>query len=51
MTTHTPDQQRASLVWQHDKNGMGTPYDKEYKGLAKGAPALTPMWLRACWSG
>lgn len=40
MTTHTLDQQRAALAWQYAKSGMGTPYAKEYKGLAKGAPAL-----------
>jgi hypothetical protein len=41
MTTHTLDQQRASMAWQYAKSGMGTPYAKEYKSLAKEAPALT----------
>jgi CRISPR-associated protein Cmr5 len=40
MTTHTLDQQRAALAWQYAKSGMSTQYAKEYKGLAKGAPAL-----------
>lgn len=39
MTTHTLDQQRAALAWQYAKDGMAQ-HGKEYKGLAKGAPAL-----------
>lgn len=39
MTTHTLDQQRAALAWGYAKDGMAK-YGKEYKGLAKGAPAL-----------
>lgn len=37
--TQTLDQQRAALAWQYAKDGM-TKCGKEYKGLAKGAPAL-----------
>lgn len=39
MSTQTLDQQRAALAWQYAKNGMAQ-HGKEYKGLAKGAPAL-----------
>lgn len=39
MSTQTLDQQRAALAWQYAKDGM-TKCGKEYKGLAKGAPAL-----------
>ena len=37
--TQTLDQQRAGLAWQYATAGMSL-YGKEYKGLAKGAPAL-----------
>lgn len=37
--TQTLDQQRAALAWQYATAGMAQ-YGKEYKGLAKGAPAL-----------
>ncbi len=37
--THTLDQQRAALAWQYATAGMQL-HGKEYKGLAKGAPAL-----------
>lgn len=37
--TQTLDQQRAALAWSYAKDGM-TKCGKEYKGLAKGAPAL-----------
>lgn len=37
--TQTLDQQRATLAWGYAKDGM-TQHGKEYKGLAKGAPAL-----------
>ena len=37
--TQTLDQQRAALAWQYASTGMAQ-YGKEYKGLAKGAPAL-----------
>ena len=37
--THTLDQQRAQLAWSYATEGM-TRYGKEYKSLAKGAPAL-----------
>ena len=37
--TQTLDQQRAALAWQYASAGMDQP-GKEYKGLAKGAPAL-----------
>lgn len=37
--TQTLDQQRAALAWGYATAGM-TQHDKEYKGLAKGAPAL-----------
>lgn len=37
--TQTLDQKRASLAWQYATAGM-TQHGKEYKGLAKGAPAL-----------
>jgi len=38
--TQTIDQKRATLAWQYATAGMATPYGKEYKVLAKGAPAL-----------
>lgn len=40
--TQTLDQKRAALAWQYASAGMGQPAkaSKEYKGLAKGAPAL-----------
>lgn len=38
--TQTLDQKRASLAWQYATAGMASQYSKEYKGLAKGAPAL-----------
>lgn len=37
--TQTLDQQRAALAWQYATVGMKL-HGKEYKGLAKGAPAL-----------
>lgn len=37
--TQTLDQQRAALAWQYATVGMAQ-HGKEYKGLAKGAPAL-----------
>lgn len=37
--TQTLDQQRAALAWQYASSGVNQ-YSKEYKGLAKGAPAL-----------
>ena len=37
--TRTLDQQRAALAWQYATAGI-TQHGKEYKGLAKGAPAL-----------
>lgn len=37
--TQTLDQQRAALAWQFATAGMAQ-YGKEYKSLAKGAPAL-----------
>jgi CRISPR-associated protein Cmr5 len=37
--SQTLDQQRASLAWQYASAGMQQ-HGKEYKGLAKGAPAL-----------
>lgn len=37
--TQTLDQQRAALAWQYAKDGMAK-CGKEYKVLAKGAPAL-----------
>ncbi|OIN90627.1 MAG: type III-B CRISPR module-associated protein Cmr5, partial [Comamonadaceae bacterium CG1_02_60_18] len=37
--TQTLDQQRATLAWQYATAGMAQ-HGKEYKGLAKGAPAL-----------
>jgi CRISPR-associated protein Cmr5 len=37
--TQTLDQQRAALAWGYAKDGM-VQHGKEYKGLAKGAPAL-----------
>lgn len=37
--TQTLDQQRATLAWQYATAGMAQ-FGKEYKGLAKGAPAL-----------
>lgn len=39
MSTHTLDQQRAALAWTFATAGMQQ-HGKEYKGLAKGAPAL-----------
>ena len=38
--TQTLDQKRAALAWQYATAGMAQQYGKEYKGLAKGAPAL-----------
>jgi len=35
----TLDQKRAALAWQYASAGMAQ-HGKEYKGLAKGAPAL-----------
>lgn len=35
----TLDQQRAALAWKYASAGMAA-FGKEYKGLAKGAPAL-----------
>lgn len=37
--SQTLDQKRATLAWQFAKDGMAQ-HGKEYKGLAKGAPAL-----------
>ncbi len=37
--TQTLDQKRAALAWQYATAGMAQ-HGKEYKGLAKGAPAL-----------
>lgn len=37
--TQTLDQKRAALAWQYATVGMAQ-HGKEYKGLAKGAPAL-----------
>lgn len=37
--TPTLDQKRATLAWQYAAAGVAQ-YGKEYKGLAKGAPAL-----------
>lgn len=37
--TQTLDQKRAALAWQYATAGMSQ-HGKEYKGLAKGAPAL-----------
>ena len=37
--TQTLDQKRAALAWQYATAGMAL-HGKEYKGLAKGAPAL-----------
>ena len=37
--TQTLDQKRAALAWGYAKASMQQ-YGKEYKGLAKGAPAL-----------
>lgn len=37
--SQTLDQQRAALAWQYATAGMAQ-HGKEYKGLAKGAPAL-----------
>ena len=37
--TQTLDQQRAALAWGYATAGMAQ-HGKEYKGLAKGAPAL-----------
>lgn len=37
--TQTLDQKRATIAWQYATAGMAQ-YGKEYKGLAKGAPAL-----------
>lgn len=36
----TLDQQRAAFAWECATAGMKAPFAKEYKGLAKGAPAL-----------
>jgi CRISPR-associated protein Cmr5 len=36
----TLDQQRAAFAWECATAGMGAPFKKEYKALAKGAPAL-----------
>lgn len=36
----TLDQQRAALAWGYANAGMKASFSKEYKGLAKGAPAL-----------
>lgn len=36
----TLDQQRAALAWSYANAGMKAPFSKEYKSLAKGAPAL-----------
>ena len=38
--TQTLDQKRAALAWQYATAGMASQYSKEYKSLAKGAPAL-----------
>ncbi len=38
--TQTLDQQRAALAWQYATAGMRSQFGKEYKGLAKGGPAL-----------
>lgn len=37
--SQTLDQKRATLAWQYATNGIAQ-QGKEYKGLAKGAPAL-----------
>ena len=37
--TQTLDQKRAAIAWQYATAGMAQ-HGKEYKGLAKGAPAL-----------
>ena len=37
--SQTLDQKRATLAWQYATAGI-TEFPKEYKGLAKGAPAL-----------
>lgn len=37
--TSTLDQKRAALAWQYASNGIKD-HGKEYKNLAKGAPAL-----------
>lgn len=37
--TQTLDQKRAAIAWKFAKAGIPQ-YGKEYKGLAKGAPAL-----------
>jgi CRISPR-associated protein Cmr5 len=39
MTTQTLDQQRAKLAWQYANAGIQQ-HGKDYKNLAKGAPAL-----------
>lgn len=36
----TLDQQRAAFAWECASAGMSAPFGKEYKVLAKGAPAL-----------
>lgn len=38
--TQTLDQKRAALAWSYATAGMSSQYGKEYKALAKGAPAL-----------
>ena len=38
--TQTLDQQRAALAWGYAVAGIRSQHSKEYKGLAKGAPAL-----------
>jgi len=38
--SQTLDQKRAAIAWQYATAGMTQQYSKEYKGLAKGAPAL-----------
>ncbi len=51
----TLDQQRAAFAWTCASAGMSTPYSKEYKALAKGAPALIMasglMPTLAFWNG
>ena len=37
--THTLDQKRAALAWQYATDGVAQ-HGKEYRNLAKGAPAL-----------
>lgn len=38
--TQTLDQQRAALAWGYATSNMAQPHGKDYKNLAKGAPAL-----------